>query len=533
MSDNNNSISSKLSTINTNKEKLFIEEKLLIEKGLNSSNINDIYASKKYQESLEKRTPQPPTKSLIIDPYHLNSSFGYREKSLAVNFTTLRAMSKVHLISAIIKTRISQISPFLNPQPNKYSTGFIVRKKSSNRFGITKESNSDEDQEKINYITDFLINGGSDENFFHGDDLSVFVSKLLSDSLSLDQATFEIIRDRKGELVEYFATDATTYRLTDESDIYRDQLVNGFPPHVVQLLDGRPYQSFYPWELCFGVRNPQTNIYKQGYGESELEILIKTVTSILNSDHYNANFFRVGSNPRGLLRYSGNINQNTLHELRQQWNATMTGVNNMHKVPFVNADKIDWISTHETNKDMEFGTYYEFLIKITCAVYTIDPSEIGFTLNGSGESKPLFEGNNEGRLKYSKDKGLRPLLKWLERIINKYLVSQIDKEYELEFVGFDELTEQNELDRDIKEVSNFSTLNEIREKRGQKPIAGGDIVLNSFFLQQKMSEMYAQQEQQGQGEGGEEYMENEEVEKGEDNNNPFKESLETYFKSLS
>ena len=48
-----------------------------------------------------------------------------------------------------------------------------------------------------------------------------------------------------------------------------------------------------------------------------------------------------------------------------------------------------------------------------------------------------------------------------------------------------------------------------------------------------MSEMYAQQEQQGQGEGGGEYMENEEVEKGEDNNNPFKESLETYFKSLS
>lgn len=516
-----------LSQIQEEKQKLFIKEQQIIEKGLVSSNIDDIYSSQKYLQSIQKKDENSKVKSVLVDPFTLQSSFGYRDKNYStVNFQTLRLMSKVHIINSIIKTRISQILSFCQPQPDKYSTGFIIKKKSQNRFGVENTTNTKSDEKIINYITDFIMNCGRESNVFCHDDISSFTTKFFQDSLSLDQGVFEVVRDKAGNLVEYFAVDGTTFRLADKSSMNEDREVNGYYPNVVQLLDGRVVQEFYPWEICFGVRNPNTSIYKQGYGESELEILIRTITSILNSDHYNANFFKVGSNPRGMFRYSGNINQNTLHDFRQHWQSTMSGVDNMHKVPFINADKIDWISTHETNKDMEFGKYYDFLIKVACAVYTIDPGEIGFPMNGSSDSKPMFEGNNEGRLKYSKDKGLRPLLKWYEKILNKYIVSQIHPEYELEFVGINEITEENELDRDIKELANFCTINEIREKRGMKPIPGGDIIANSFFLQSQQMQMYG-------GQDSNQVMDDENGKPQNDIENPFEQEDQTDIQKSS
>ena len=56
-------------------------------------------------------------------------------------------------------------------------------------------------------------------------------------------------------------------------------------------------------------------------------------------------------------------------------------------------------------------------------------------MQGSSDAKPMFEGNNEARLKYSRDKGLKPLLKRIEFWINMWIVSQLEKDYELRFVG--------------------------------------------------------------------------------------------------
>lgn len=518
-------------------QKLQIEKAQLVQKSLKSEDINDIYASKKYLSQIEQKQDQP-VKSIIIDPYHLNSSFGYREKNNTLNYYTLRGMSKVHIVNSILKTRRTQILSFCEPQRDKYSTGFIIKKKTQDRFGVKDSTITKEEQKKINEITDFILNCGSQNSVWTGDDFNSFTSKFIQDSLSLDQGTFEVVTNRKGIPTEFFATDGATFRIADERP-REEELIKGHSISHVQVLDGRVVSEYYPWELCFGVRNPTTDIYKQGYGESELEILIKTVTSILNSDHYNSNFFRVGSNPRGLLRYSGNINQNSLSEFRENWNTMMTGVNNMHKVPIVNADKIDWITTHETNKDMEFTKYYEFLIKVSCAVYTIDPSEIGFPMSGSADSKPMFEGNNEARLKYSKDKGLKPLLKFYQKLINKWIVSRLDPRFEFEFVGVDSTDEDTELDRDIKEVTNLKTIDEIRKKRGDEPLPDGkgNIILNSFYMQQQQAAMYGGQDSNSQVDQDDPFQEissDEEsgaidMDKSED---PFVQSLNNYFKKI-
>ena len=275
---------------------------------------------------------------------------------------------------------------------------------------------------------------------------------------------------------------------------------NGHYPSFVQIYQGNIKADFYPWELCFGIRNPSTSLHSIGYGISELEELVTTVTSMLWADEYNKRFFSQGSAPKGLLRVKGNVNEKQLQAFRQEWLSMISGVQQSWKTPIVDAD-IDWIDLQKNNRDMEYSAWSEYLIKLSCAIYAIDPNEIGFNISTTPGTKSLFESNNEGQLKHSKDKGLYPLLKFIQRKINKYIVSQIDPNYEFQFVGLNGMTIQEELDVEIKKLSNFQTVNEIRKKYSLEPVEGGDLILNPTFAQQKMMEM--NQAQMG-GEMGEE-----------------------------
>lgn len=467
--------------------KLQIEKQVAIEKAFNSSNVDEIYKAQTYVKDLQKRE-QVDFKSILVDPMAMNDSFGYREKPYSLSYDVLRSMGRTHIVKAIIETRKEQIIAFCRPQKDKYSTGFVVQKKKKFFFGKEEEKELNKaQQQRIEDIVNFILDCGNVENFWHADSFETFMSKLVTDSLTLDQGTFELVRNRRGELVEFFATDGGTFRIADsyDDDDYTSKEVEykGYVPSYVQLYQNNVIAEYYPWELCFGIRNPQSNIYANGYGRGELEDMIQTVTAILNADTYNGNFFKVGSAPKGILRYSGNINTNTVEDFKKQWQAQVAGVMNAHKIPTINADKLDFINTHINNKDMEFEKFQEFLIKISCAQYKMDPSEIGFDMK-SGSSSPMFEGSNEARLKYSKDKGLRPLLKRVEAWINKYIVTQLDKEYEFKFVGIDVEEEEKEVNLLNTKVQNGMGIKEWREKNGlPRDMEPDDFPLNPVYLQ--------------------------------------------------
>ena len=250
------------------------------------------------------------------------------------------------------------------------------------------------------------------------------------------------------------------------------------------MYQNQKVSDFYPWELCFGVRNPSTNIHANGYGCSELEEMINIVTSLLYGDEYNRRFFSQGSAPKGLLRIKGVNNEAALQQFKQQWQSMISGVMQAWKTPVVEAD-VDWIDLQKNNRDMEYSAWTEYLIKLACAIYNIDPIEIGWDISRGERAGGLNEANQADRLQHSKDKGLYPLLKFIQRKINKYIVEQINPDFEFVFMGLNGMTISEELDLDIKKIQNFQTLNEIREKYDLKPLDDGDIVLNSTYVQSK------------------------------------------------
>lgn len=513
--------SNSLEFILAEEQRIGIEKQLALEKAFGSNDVPSILKAQNYINSIEKKQ-EIPIKSLMSDPMDVANSFGYKDKPYQLSYDMLRAMSKTHIIKAIIGTRKSQVLNYCDPQRDKYSTGFVIDKKGKWRASQKDKKLTAPEQKKAEEITEFILNCGNTSNKWHGDTFEKFMKKLLNDSLEIDQATFEVVRDRAGRPIEFFATDGATYRIADSySDESKSEAeeINGYKPYYVQVYNGRVEQEFYPWELSFGTRNASTDIRTNGYGKAELEDMIQTITSILNSDLYNANFFKVGSDPKGIITYSGNINQNTINDFRQQWQAQVAGAVNAHKTPIINGDKINWIPTHVPNKDMEFAKYQEFLIKIGCAIYIIDPSEIGFPMDGASDgNKGLGGGNNAEKLKYSKDKGLKPLLKDIQGWLNTHIVSELDPEFELRFVGIDDEEDKvAELDSKVKQVTNYKTVNEVRAMDNLDPLDGMDIILNPVASQATMMGM------QGDPNSNEAV---DQMQGGGENPNPFMKSLQ-------
>jgi hypothetical protein len=307
-------------------QRLAIEKQLVIQKAYQSGNVNEILKADNYLKSILPKQDDG-SKSIMVDPLDVASSFGYKDKPFQLSYDMLRAMAKTHIVHAIIKTRKSQVTQYCEPVSDRYSTGFTIEKR--NRWRSTQKDKqlSAQEQKKADAITDFILNCG-DGSDFEADTLDTFVSKLMGDSLELDQATAEIRRDRIGRPISYFATDGATYRRAIFDENEQVELVNGKKPSYVQIYQSKIHNYFYAHELLFGIRNPSTDIRTFGYGKSELEDMIDLITNLLNADQYNGSFFKVGSMPQGILTYNGNINQNTLNQFRQEWQQMVVGAAN-------------------------------------------------------------------------------------------------------------------------------------------------------------------------------------------------------------
>lgn len=502
------SYAKQLDAISLAEAKLKAKKFRTLEKALRSESPDDMVRASQVLQQIQPKVDQN-TKSFFIDPLEFNANLGYKDKPFSLTYVTLKRMSKTPIINSIIKTRKNQVADFAEPQENKYSTGFVIRKKP--KGGV--EQKMDNKDKKIAFaITDFILKGGNASQWGY-DDFDTFIRKIVEDSLVYDQMIFECVRNRRGQLESFIATDAATFRIADSyfdkdydnvffqrhgANVWKDRSdfgpkVHGYYPAYVQVYQNMKVNEFYPWELCFGIRNPSTSIWANGYGCSELEELINVVTSMLWSDEYNRRFFSQGSAPKGFFRVKGTSNEAALQQFKQQWQSMITGVMQSWKTPVIEAD-IDWIDLQKNNRDMEYSSWIEYLIKIACAVYSIDPSEIGWDISRSNGNGGLFEGSQEQRLKHSKDKGLYPLLKFLQRKLNKYIVEQINPDFELVFVGLNGLTIEEELKMDIDKVNSFMTVNEAREKYEMKPLEGGDAPNNSAFLQNKNTQAMAQQQ---------------------------------------
>lgn len=490
-------------------------------------------------------------RSLLIDPLDFASSFGYKDKPTRLTYWTLQKMASTPFTAITLNTRINQIIKFCVPQPDEYSVGFKIRLRDR------KKSPTKKDLKIADEITQFILDGGFGGYRWGRDDFENFVAKVMRDSLTYDQMTFEVIEDRRGIPHEFIATDASTYRIVfpnKHSASYKSDPLTGQKclPFYVQLYNGAIEQEFYPWELAFVVRRPRSDLRVSGYGFAELEELVNIITSMLYGDEYNRRFFSQGSAPKGIIKLTSanGINDEALKDFKRQWQMQMSGVYNSWKTPIVDADKFEWVDLQKANKDMEFSNWVNYNIKLHCALFLISPTELGFEIEREGRGGGVFESNTAQRIKYSKDKGLMPLLRILAKSLNRHLIWRINPDFEIAFLGGEE-NEDDVLEKSIKALGNFATIDETRAKFGLKKLGdenGGNLILNGNYMSWRNNKEIRDAQKQEESESGQDFgeeedmnynpleEENEEYEKANDNelnNNPFVKDLLNFINDIN
>lgn len=476
-----------------------------LQSALSSNDTEELLKANLYLGEINKTNPH--IQSVFFDPNDLaGNGKGFKDSKGVLSFSTLRRMGDIYIIRAIVNTRIEQVQNFLHFSEDEQKEGYTIRRKKS-LFKEEKEDElSNEDKRKIENIVKFLENGGWNEKWDNLDSFQEFVRKITFDSLTLDQLAFEVVRSRDWELKKFRVIDASLIRFLDTVDprqreAFEGYRFKGYLPRYCMVWDDMIIRNpmtkepilYYPWELGFGIRNKTSNIRKNGYGTSELETLVEIITWILWGMSYNGLFFKQGSQPKGFINVkNANISPSILNEFRQAWMQTMRGVENSHRVPVINGIDLEWIDLQKGNRDMEFNDWLKFLVIMSCSVYRIDPTELGFQFKD--QAQIFGQDGQKARLQHSREKGLKPILIFLENVITKYIVSELDEDFEFSFTGIEVEDEEAQVKLDAEKLEKgMVAMQDIFQKYSGRPLdPENDIIINQVYQTAKQAEQQQQ-----------------------------------------
>lgn len=452
---------------------------------------------------LRKALPGPPTTkgdAIDYDPMDLvDKEFNDVSNGRGLSYFTRETLASAPQIAPIITLRINQLCKFSRAQRSPYGLGHTVRLRESSRMPTSGE------QKEIERLLRFTAScGNADlnaEDKFKRDSFSTFLSKLGRDSLVHDGAPFEILPDKLGRPAAFRAVDVKTIRKPERGSEWD---VKG--ADYVQFISSKVFCHWKARWFAYGVRRPRSDIYSNGYGFPELDELFTVVTGLLDSLDYNMNYFRQGSITKGILKVIGNVPPKQLAAFKRFWAQTVAGVNNAWRMPILNVPHekgdVAWVPMSQSNRDMEWSMFNEFLNWLALLHFGVDPSEVGLPKYSNGGQKAMFETNNEARLRLSRERGLEPVTRVIEDKLNLHVFWELNPDFEFAFTGLDALSEGERAELDAKLVRVSRTPNEIRARDDLSPLKGGDILLDQVYtMALQAAEAAQQQQQQGQPEG--------------------------------
>ncbi|EBA6160096.1 phage portal protein [Salmonella enterica] len=517
--------------------------------------IADAYKEQEFIKTLQKPNVVPfPSKavqdgkkegmqSVYLDERQLQVVGDYYEKPNNFNFESMRMMvDRTPILSAVIMTRLRQIKRFCRANSKGVGPGFQITLKDQ---GEDKKLSKTQ-QKDMEMLQGFFTNCGWENNprerhRLKRDNFSGFMSKLVRDSLVMDSAPIETEYKRKRALGMdgFYAIDGSTIRLCHEDGYNGDDEI-----FALQVVQGNIRTAYTYNDLVYVPRNPRTDVLQGGYGMSETELLVSTVTGFLNAMTYNQKYFDSNAIPKGLLHLAGDYSQDDLSSFKRYWNSMVKGINNAWSLPVMVSKNGESKASFENFgvdvNEIMFAKWMTFLTSIICAIYGIAPDEINFESFTSGASS-LSGDNTEEKLINSKDKGLRPLLAHFEDLFTDFIVSDFNNDYQFRWTGLDEKTATEQLE----EEKLGRTMNEFRKARGWDVIsedwADSPIsVAGQAWMQEHQPQPEPGQEggfpgaeggeegQEGQPEGEEEQQQEEEQPDYSEQTNEAHESLSGY-----
>lgn len=398
------------------------------------------------------------------------------------------------ILSSIVFTRQRQISRLAQPSRFDHEPGFRIRLR-----GRPGHEMGDADRERVRWLERFVMNCGAvfnplERERLKRDSFATFLKKVTMDTLAMDAMPVEVIPTGEGRPHGFVHVDGATVYIAPPGGF--DQLDEPTNPNyelpeledvkAVRVIDDVVYDWYAYGEIIYEVRNPRTDTYGIGYGIAESELMVRFVTNFLNATEYNAKAYEENHIPRGILNIFGDFADQDLEDLKAEVRAYLSGVNNAWNLPImVSKDKESGAQFTRTGievNEMMFAKWITFLVAIHCALYGINPEEIGFE-SFSTKSSTLSDGSKEAQITSGMDKGYVPLKQHIQGVMN-ILVQAVDEEAEFVFTG----------DKDPKEAQEWDkltlTFREARERQGLP--ATGLKILDEAPINPAMQSVYLQ-----------------------------------------
>ena len=454
-------------------------------------------------------------KAFVDDPYFdlIGTQVNYKFKLTRISNKTLKEVSiRDWLVSSIIQCRCDTLLRFSRPEHRRFEMGFRILKKDG------ETHYTDEEKNEIAAIEDFIYNCGRKEGTPHDDkrNFGEFLKVTARDALTFGHVAIEKVKTRAGGLHRFRPLPAESMYLINKAlskeqvdsnamrsyqlakpksnnDPKAEQVVNEvenkYAKYTQVSYDNKPLANFGDEDCIWKLFNPQNFADSMGYCYSPLELAIINITNHLNVENYNANFFTHGYAARGVLHLKGTVTQANLANFRRTFYNSITGHQNAWRTPIVaGLDEVQWVPMSANAREMEYLNYNNHLMRILCAQFQIDPMELGldYLISATGRA-PMQQGNNEYKIIYSRERGLVPILMFIEDIVNNDILPAIDKaipaKYKFVFTGMTEETPQTEIAQMQAEMTVWKSMNDLLKQTQQDKIKepAADLPLNQAF----------------------------------------------------
>lgn len=276
---------------------------------------------------------------------------------------------------------------------------------------------------------------------------------LVEDLLVLDQICLYKEKDAAGRLLWLKPVDAATIKVVVNE--YGD---TPEPPDIAyrQYIRGKLTAEFTADQLIFDLMNPRTTT---PYGLAPLESLILVVSAALRSTLFNLDYLSFENLPEGLLEMPEGWGNTMISEFQGAWDALLSGNGQENSKLRVVPAGTKYAATKKPD-EMAFKEFNDWLMQITCAMFDVQPHEIGFTDN-----------TNRATAREQTDvmtrKALLPLTQMLKEIWDDII--QIDLGFpQLEFVYLGVEDRDSLADAQTDQTLVFSGLVSVDEKRVER-----------------------------------------------------------------
>jgi len=501
-----------------------------------SSNLNPLDDLKKNRPDLfplqkalndatGKATERAPALTFMDSPNYNDAYAGVvKAKRNEIPDSILKMVrTQDYLIAAILRTRGGQLSQFGKKRADRFDKGMEIKIKPE-FFKLLNTEQYEKVVERIKRLETIILNCGHTEGLENQQKLTLsqFLGIQIQNALTFGWIGTEVIYDRETDPDKDGEFPFNRFRPIDSGTIYKT-VRNGESAGVntrilaikeleritgdkikidydklredkyawCQQVEGIAKQYFTHKELLMYEFFPSTDVEKNGYPIPPIETAISSITTNISIATWKRLYFQNGRATRGaLVITSDDVDSPTLEKFRQEFQASINGVQNSFRTPLMGispGESIDWLSFANDKADDSFEFVADQVCRNILATFQMSPDELpGFGhLSKGSNSQTLSESNNEFKLEAARDSGLVPIVQHFENFFNQRLIPIIDpmlaKIVVLKFAGLDAESKEQEATRLQQEMPTSLNYDQVLHQVDKDPIGvgmGGEVPFN-------------------------------------------------------